>query len=191
MQDMAITFLGTGASQGVPMVACACAVCRSCNVKDKRLRTSLHLAVNGKSIVIDTGLDFRQQMLREKIDRLDAILFTHHHKDHTGGLDDIRGFYLQQQQKAIPVYARPSVITHLQQTHAHLFAKFRPPELPKLALNVLDNTPFYIDNLEIIPISLHHNRLAILGFRIGKFTYITDARHIEASEIEKIQGSEE
>ncbi|GAB4341658.1 MAG: MBL fold metallo-hydrolase [Flammeovirgaceae bacterium] len=187
---MKITFLGTGTSQGVPVIGCNCEVCNSLDFRDKRLRTSVHIEVDDLSLVIDTGTDFRQQMLRARITKLDAILFTHQHKDHTGGLDDIRPFYFKQGMKDIPIYADERVITALQKEYSYIFAEKKYPGIPSVELINIENKPFKINSLEIIPIQVMHHKLPIFGFRIKNFTYITDANYISPEEIEKIKGTE-
>jgi phosphoribosyl 1,2-cyclic phosphate phosphodiesterase len=187
---MKVTFLGTGTSQGVPIIGCNCEVCTSLDFRDKRLRTSIHIEVEDLSLVIDTGTDFRQQMLRTKVKKLDAILFTHQHKDHTGGLDDIRPFYFRQGMKDIPIYADERVVTALQKEYAYIFAEKKYPGIPSVELITIENKSFNIGSLEIIPIQVMHHKLPIFGFRIKNFTYITDANYISPEEIEKIKGTE-
>jgi phosphoribosyl 1,2-cyclic phosphate phosphodiesterase len=185
---MKITFLGTGTSTGIPYIGCDCEVCLSTDSKDKRLRTSIHIEIEGKSIVIDTGADFRQQMLRENIRQLDAILFTHQHKDHTAGLDDIR-VYNSLLKKDIPIYARFEVIEQLKREFAYAFAEQKYPGIPSMVTNYIDNQEFDIDGIKILPIEVMHYKLPVFGFRIADFTYITDANYIAPEELEKIKGS--
>jgi phosphoribosyl 1,2-cyclic phosphate phosphodiesterase len=183
-----ITFLGTGTSQGVPVIACSCNACTSIDPRDKRLRSSILIDSEGKSIIIDTGPDFREQMLRENIKNLDAILYTHEHKDHTAGLDDIRSFnYLRQ--KPMDVYAEPQVIRSLQMEYAYIFAEKKYPGVPQVEIHSIENQGFRIDGIDIIPIRVMHYRLPVLGFRIGDFTYITDANYISEVEKDKIIGT--
>ncbi len=187
---MKITFLGTGTSTGVPIIACTCATCLSDNPKDQRLRTALLLEYNGTHIAIDIGPDFRQQMLRAKVSTLDAILITHEHKDHTGGLDDVRPFNLWSK-KAMPVYATKEVQTILKQQYSYIFSAEAYPGAPRIDLISIDkNTPFEINSLPIVPIEVIHGKLPVLGFRIHNFTYITDAKYISNQELEKIKGTE-
>jgi len=189
MAPIKVTFLGTGTSQGIPMIACSCEVCQSNDTRDKRLRVSLHLDINGKSIVIDTGPDFRQQMLRESITHVDAVLYTHEHKDHTAGLDDIRGFnYFQK--TAIPLYAQSRVIEQLKREFAYAFDENKYPGVPDIQVHEIDENPFEIKEVLIKPIQVKHFLLDIFGFRIGDFTYITDANYIADEELEKIKGSQ-
>lgn len=184
---MVITFLGTGTSQGVPVIGCTCQVCQSLDFRDKRLRTSLHLQVEGKSLVFDTGPDFRQQMLRQRIHQLDAVIFTHEHKDHTAGLDDVRAYNFRQK-RDMPIYGHPRVIKQLKQEFAYAFATHRYPGVPLLEVHEIGNEPFSIDGTILLPIEVLHYQLPVLGFRIGDFTYITDANSIANVEKEKIKG---
>lgn len=188
MGPIKVTFLGTGTSQGIPMIACACEVCQSNDTRDKRLRVSLHLEIDGKSFVIDTGPDFRQQMLRENIKRLDAVIFTHEHKDHTAGLDDIRGFnYVQK--SAIPIYAQSRVIDQLKREFAYAFEETKYPGVPELQIHEIDEHPFEIGEVTFQPIPVKHFMLDIFGFRIQDFTYITDANFISEEAMEKLVGT--
>lgn len=185
---MIVTFLGTGTSQGVPVIACNCDVCQSIDFRDKRLRTSIHLEVSGQSIVIDTGPDFRTQILRERIKHLDAILFTHEHKDHTAGLDDVRSFNFAQKMD-MPIYADSRVITQLKKEFSYVFETEKYPGVPRLDVNEITNSPFEVNGVKITPIEVLHYKLPVFGFRIKDFTYITDANYISEKEIEKIKGS--
>jgi phosphoribosyl 1,2-cyclic phosphate phosphodiesterase len=186
-----ITFLGTGTSSGVPMIGCDCPVCRSLDPRDQRLRVSVHLAVAGRSLVIDTGPDFRQQMLRARITRLDAVLFTHEHKDHTAGLDDIRAFNFRQQQE-IPVFAEPRVIRQLRQEFAYIFAEQKYPGVPQVSLHPIasDTEPFDVLGLSVQPIRALHYRLPVLGFRIGGFVYLTDANYLAPETLDLLRGAD-
>lgn len=186
---MKITFLGTGTSQGVPVIACDCRVCTSTDRRDNRLRVSVLIEANGRSIVIDSGPDFRYQMLRAGVKHLDAILFTHEHKDHVAGLDDVRAFNFRQQSE-IDVFAHPRVQDALKQEFHYIFSAFKYPGIPRLELhNITDHQPFSVAGIEILPISVMHFQLPVYGFRIGDFTYITDAKTVSADEKEKIKGS--
>ena len=185
---MKITFLGTGTSQGVPVIGCDCDVCSSVDFQDKRLRSSIHVEWKGVSIVVDTGPDFRQQMLSNRIKRLDAILFTHEHKDHTAGLDDIRSFNFLQKMD-MPIYARQPVIDQLKREFSYIFAESKYPGIPLVELHLIQNNSFEVNGLEIIPIEVMHHKMSVLGFRFGDFTYITDANSISKLEMEKIRGS--
>ncbi len=185
---MQITFLGTGTSQGVPIIACPCAVCRSADAKDKRLRSSVLVEEEGKTFVIDTGPDFRQQMLREEVKMLDAILFTHEHKDHTAGFDDIRGFNFVQQ-KEMEVHASERVQQALKRDYSYIFTDFKYPGIPQINLHLLENKLTTIEGVDFLPIEVMHYKLPVFGFRINDFTYITDANYISETEKEKIKGS--
>lgn len=182
------TFLGTGTSQGIPVVACECAVCKSFDYRDKRLRTSIYIETENVKLVIDTGPDFRQQMLRERIKELDAILFTHEHKDHIAGLDDVRG-YNYSQQKDMPVFASKNVMEALHREFSYIFSDNKYPGIPRIEITELLNEPFEIKGERIIPIHVMHYKLPVFGFRIQDFTYITDANYISDEEMEKIKGS--
>ena len=184
---MKITFLGTGTSQGVPIIGCQCNVCRSTNNKDKRLRTSVHIEIDGLSIIIDSGPDFRQQILRENIYKLDAILYTHDHKDHTAGLDDVRAFN-HLQKKHMEVYAEDYVLKTLQKEFSYAFAKNKYPGVPKINLNQISNHKFKIENTIIEPIRGTHLKLPVLGYKINSFAYITDMNYISEIELEKIKN---
>jgi len=184
---MRVVFLGTGTSQGIPVIACDCRVCRSTNPKDKRLRSSILIQVGNVNLVIDSGPDFRYQMLRAKITHLEAILFTHEHKDHTGGLDDIRSFnYLSG--KPMDVYAEERVQQALKREYAYIFAEHKYPGVPEVILHTISDKPFEVAGIKIIPIRLLHHRLPILGFRIGNFAYLTDVKYISEEEKSKLSG---
>jgi phosphoribosyl 1,2-cyclic phosphate phosphodiesterase len=183
-----ISFLGTGTSSGVPMIACECEVCTSTNLKDKRLRSSILIKKNNTQIVIDTTPDFRYQMLRENIKQLDAVLFTHPHKDHIAGLDDIRAFNFITD-SAIDVYANELTQTALKREFQYVFAEKKYPGIPQINLCHIGEDGFTINDLNIIPIKVWHLHMPVLGFRIDDFTYITDANKIEPTEKEKIKGS--
>lgn len=185
---MNITFLGTGTSQGVPLIACLCEVCRSHDTLDKRLRTSVMVEVKNKVIVIDSGPDFRQQMLRENVMRLDALIFTHAHKDHIAGMDDIRAFnYISNQR--IEVYADEIVEKAIRREFPYIFDELKYPGVPEINLNLISNDHFIAAETPITPIQVLHYKLPVKGFRIGDFTYITDANFIAESEKQKIKGS--
>ena len=186
---MKITFLGTGTSQGVPVIACNCPVCLSKNSKDNRLRSSIMIEDKGKVIAIDTGPDFRQQMLREKVQHLDAVVFTHEHKDHIAGLDDVRAFNFKQK-KDMEVYASSATQVALKREFHYAFAENPYPGVPKINLNTIADAPFNIGDLELLPINVWHHKMPVKAFRIGKFTYITDANRIEEKELDKVMGSE-
>jgi len=181
-----ITILGSGTSQGVPVIACNCEVCSSNDPKDNRTRSSILIESKGKTLVIDTGPDFRQQMLREKVEDLDAALFTHEHKDHVAGLDDIRAFNFKKGGKAMEVYATPRVQEALKNEFSYVFAENKYPGVPELKLNTIDQQTIYIDDLSIVPIDVMHYKLPVKAFRTGGFAYVTDANFIAEQEKEKL-----
>ena len=185
---MKVTFLGTGTSQGVPVIACDCEVCQSLDFRDKRLRSSIFVETEKVNMVIDTGPDFRQQMLREGINRLDAVLFTHEHKDHTAGMDDIRSFNFKQR-KDMPIFARTQVLNQLKREFAYVFAQNKYPGVPQVAIHEIENRPFEVNGLRVTPIEVIHYKLPVFGFRIHDFTYITDAKTIAPEEVDKVRGS--
>ena len=185
---MKVTFLGTGTSQGVPVIACSCAVCTSADSRDKRLRSSILIQVEDKNIVIDSGPDFRYQMLRAGVTHLDALVFTHEHKDHTAGLDDIRAFNYKQGE-AINVYAHKRVQDALKKEFSYIFAHHKYPGIPQLDLFEIGHHPFEVAGVPFIPIEVMHFQLPVLGFRIADFTYITDAKTVTEVEKAKIKGS--
>lgn len=187
--NLKVTFLGTGTSQGVPVIACACHVCKSQDPRDKRLRTSVLLEWENRRIVIDSGPDFRQQMLREKVLGLDAIVFTHDHKDHIAGLDEVRAFNYINQWRA-QVYCSEEVEISLRREFHYAFSEVKYPGIPEIDIHRINDEPFEINGLNFTPIKVWHYNLPVFGYRIGNFTYITDANRIENSELEKIKGSE-
>ena len=184
-----ITFLGTGTSCGVPMIGCECRVCSSTEKKDKRLRSSIIVESETTCLVVDTTPDFRYQVLRAGVKKLDAVLFTHPHKDHVAGLDDVRA-YNYFQQKPIDVYANSLTEEALKREFAYAFSDKKYPGIPEINLNTIDDSPFYIGDIPVIPVLVWHLKMPVLGFRFGKFTYITDANRIDDAEKEKIKGSE-
>jgi phosphoribosyl 1,2-cyclic phosphate phosphodiesterase len=184
-----VTFLGSGTSQGVPVIGCDCEVCSSLDYRDKRLRSSVLIEVEGKSFVIDTGPDFRQQMLRESIKKLDAVVFTHSHKDHIAGLDDVRAFNFIQQ-KSMPIYGTRALHDHLKTEFYYAFANERYPGIPQLNLIEINERPFHIEGVTITPLPVMHLRMPVLGFRVGNFSYITDANSIPDDTLEKLNGTE-
>jgi len=186
---MKVTFLGTGTSQGVPVITCNCEVCRSTDKRDKRLRTSILIETEDKTIVVDSGPDFRCQLLRENVKDLDAVLFTHEHKDHIAGLDDIRPFnYLLH--KVIDVYATERVQLALKREFYYFFAETKYHGLPQVNLHQITNgQDFKIGESTITPFEVMHHLLPITGYRIGDFTYITDAKTVSDVSFEKIKGT--
>ena len=186
---MEITFLGTGTSQGVPVIGCNCDVCLSHNPKDKRLRSSVLINVDGNTLVIDTGPDFRQQMLRENVKNLDAVLFTHSHKDHTAGLDDIRSYNFRSK-KPMEVFCSHDVLSSLKMEFSYIFADFKYPGVPKVNINLIDESIFNFNNISITPIKALHHKLPVHGFRIKDFVYLTDISEISQEERKKILNAD-
>lgn len=184
-----ITFLGTGTSTGIPMIGCSCEVCTSANKKDKRLRTSILVESATTTIIVDTTPDFRYQMLRIHNTKLDAVLFTHPHKDHIAGLDDIRAYNFFQQ-KPMDVYANALTAEALKREFAYVFADKKYPGIPQINLHTIDETAFKIGDISVQPFTVWHHKMPVLGFRFGNFTYITDANKIEELVKEKIKGSD-
>ncbi len=185
---MKITFLGTGTSQGVPVIGCDCDVCRSLDYRDKRLRTSVHIEANGKSFVIDTGPDFRQQMLQENIKRLDAVIFTHGHKDHTAGLDDVRAYNFLQRMN-MPVYGQKQLLEQLRIEFYYAFEPQKYPGIPLLDLIEITDQPFEASGVTFTPLPVQHLHMPVLGFRINDFSYITDANFIPEETFKKLEGT--
>lgn len=186
---MKVTFLGTGTSQGIPVIGCGCEVCTSNDPKDNRLRTSVLIETGDKTIVIDSGPDFRYQMLRARVKDLDAILFTHEHKDHIAGLDDIRPFnYLLK--KDIEVYASLQVQEGLKREFSYIFSDVHYPGIPEINMHTISGDQnFSVGKTEVIPLDIMHYKLPILGFRMGDFTYITDAKTVPQSTVDKMRGT--
>jgi phosphoribosyl 1,2-cyclic phosphate phosphodiesterase len=186
--SLKVTFLGTGTSIGVPVITCDCPVCSSTDEHDKRMRTSVMLEVNGLTFVIDCGPDFRHQMLRQKVMNLDAVIFTHEHRDHIAGLDDVRAFnYVLN--KRIDIYGTPRVMEAIRIEFPYIFSESRYFGAPQLTVHPIDDQPFTIMGIEFIPILVMHEKLPVTGFRVGDFTYITDASYISDEELNKIKGS--
>ncbi len=182
-----VTFLGTGTSQGVPLIACGCPVCTSIDPRDKRLRSSILVESASTRIVIDSGPDFRQQLLREKTRKLDAVLFTHEHKDHIAGLDEVKAFNFLNKMR-MPVYATDRVQHALKREFAYIFSDEKYPGIPEVDLHSVDDAPFMIGDILLEPINVMHYRLPVKGYRINDFAYITDANFISEEEKRKLQG---
>lgn len=186
---MEVTILGSGTSQGVPVIACDCEVCLSSDPNDKRLRSSIMITLDNQNYVIDAGPDFRQQMLTHKVNSLEAVIFTHEHKDHIAGLDDVRAFNFKQQ-KDFDVYCNESVEKALKREYHYAFSDDKYPGIPLLKIHLIENKPFEVGNkLNVLPIQVMHYKMPVFGYRIGDFTYITDAKTISEKEIEKVKGT--
>ena len=185
---MKITFLGTGTSQGIPVIACDCKVCKSDNPKDNRLRTSVLIEVENQTIVIDTGPDFRQQMLRENVQKLDAIVFTHQHKDHVAGMDDVRAFNYKFK-KDMDLYCTAEVEEALIREFPYVFSTYKYPGVPEVKIHNIKNEPFTIGGVEVLPIEALHYKLSVFGYRIKDFVYLTDISAITEKEKEKMKDA--
>ncbi len=185
---MEVTFLGTGTSGGVPLIACQCPVCKSTDARDKRLRTSILIRDKELALSVDCGPDFRQQMLREDVRHLDAVLFTHQHKDHTGGIDDIRSFNFINQ-RPMEFYCDLPTEMGIKEQYSYAFTETDYPYLPKMNFNRIDTDPFRVGHLHIQPIEVMHAHMPVKAFRIGDFTYVTDAKTIAPDQLDKIRGT--
>ncbi|GAB4378006.1 MAG: MBL fold metallo-hydrolase [Salibacteraceae bacterium] len=189
MSAIKYTVLGSGTSMGVPVIGCKCDVCRSSDVKDKRLRTSLLIETDSTTVVIDCGPDFRQQMLSRDIDRLDGVVFTHEHKDHTAGVDEVRAFNFILN-KEVVFWATDRVEAALRHDYHYAFGDLKYPGTPSIRFSRVGDAPFEIGNMEFVPIHVLHHKLPVTAYRIGKLTYITDANFIPDEEWSKITGTE-
>lgn len=185
---MTVTFLGTGSSQGVPVIGCHCPVCMAIDKKNQRLRCSIWVQAGNTSVVIDAGPDFRYQMLRARVEQLDAIIFTHSHKDHIAGLDDVRA-YNYHQNKPMDIWATQETQAALRREFAYVFENASYPGIPQVQLHEINNHGFRIGDLEILPVFVKHYKMEVLGFRFGAFTYVTDANYIAPEERDKMRGS--
>ena len=184
---MKVKFLGTGTSQGIPVIGCKCDVCISKNVKDKRLRSSVYIEKGDYNFIIDTGPDLRQQVLKNNISKLDFVLYTHAHRDHVSGIDELRSFNFIQK-KAISAFGNYQLVNQLKKDYSYIFSGLKYPGLPNINLKVIKNQ-FEFDGIKINPIEVYHHKLKILGYRINNFTYITDAKTIKKNELKKIDNS--
>lgn len=185
---MRITILGSGTSQGVPVIGCKCPVCQSSDERDKRLRCSILLELNGKNYVIDSGPDFRQQMLANKVDALEGLLFTHEHKDHIAGMDDIRAYNFLQK-KPMNIYCSEEVLVALAREFYYVFNGDNYPGIPKVDVHIIKNEPFALEGRSIVPIQAMHYNMPIFGYRFNDFVYLTDAKTINAEERDKMRGA--
>lgn len=187
---MTITFLGTGTSQGVPVIACNCAVCRSQDPRDRHLRTSALVQTDaGENLLIDIGPDFREQMLRQQVTHLDGILVTHAHRDHVAGLDDIRSFnYVQR--RHMNLYANAEALTAIRRDYHYIFEPHEFPGLPEADLHEVGDAPFRVGSVTVVPVHAMHKTLPVLGYRIGGLTYVTDANYIAPQELDKMRGTD-
>lgn len=186
--NLKITILGSGTSHGVPVIGCNCNVCTSVYKKDKRLRSSILIEKNDKKIVIDTGPDFRTQMLREKIKNINAIIYTHEHKDHIAGLDDIRAFNFNNKNKEIPLYCDIRVKKAIERDYYYAFIKNKFLGVPLIKTIKIDNNPFSIDNIDFQPILAKHYVLPVFGYKIDNFAYLTDVKTISEKEKNKLKN---
>jgi phosphoribosyl 1,2-cyclic phosphate phosphodiesterase len=186
---MKVVILGSGTSQGVPIIGCKCETCTSDNPKDNRLRVSAFVETDGTKILIDTSIDFRQQLLRADISDLDAILFTHHHVDHIFGLDDLRQIN-QRHRKFVDVYGNKMTLDEIKVTFRYALDEelIRYMAVPLMNFNYIENSDFFIKKVKVTPVEVYHGRIKILGYRIGNFAYITDCSEIPDSEMEKLYG---
>ncbi len=186
---MKVTVLGTGTSQGIPVIACNCKVCQSIDPNDNRLRCAILVEVGDIRLLVDAGPDFRQQMLKHRVNNLDAVLLTHEHADHIFGLDDIRSFNWIRK-APMDIYCEKRVAENLKTIFNYAFAEIKYPGTPQMDLIPIDGKPFQIQGIEVIPIRLYHHKLPVYGFRFGKFAYLTDFNRIEPDELEKLKGLE-
>lgn len=187
---MVVTVLGSGTSQGVPVIGCDCPVCCSKDPRDKRTRTSIMIQTDRVTVVVDAGPDFRQQMLREGVDHLDAVFITHEHKDHIGGLDDVRPFIFKQQNNPMPLYVDKTALPEIKREFSYAFKEHLYPGAPTFEVHLIDETPFVFGDLYVEPIKLKHYTLTSYAFRIGKFAYVTDFNEISKKALSRLEGVE-
>lgn len=187
---MLITILGSGTSQGVPVIGCNCPVCQSRDPRDRRTRTSLLIRTDQVTVAIDAGPDFRQQMLREGVDHLDAVFITHEHKDHIGGLDDVRPFIFRQENRPMPLYVAETALPEIKREFSYAFEEELYPGAPSFDVHLIDETPFDFGDLHVQPIRLRHYTLTSYAFRMGKFAYVTDLSELSDQAFEKLKGVE-
>ncbi len=187
---MVVTVLGSGTSQGVPVIGCDCPVCRSKDPRDKRTRTSIMVQTDRVTVVVDAGPDFRAQMLREGVEHLDAVFITHEHKDHIGGLDDVRPFIFKQQNTPMPLYVDKTALPEIKREFSYAFKEHLYPGAPTFEVHLIDETPFTFGDLYVEPIKLKHYTLTCYAFRMGKFAYVTDFHEISKKALSRLEGVE-
>ncbi len=187
---MIITVLGSGTSQGVPIIGCQCPVCQSTDPRDRRTRTSLLIRTDAVTVVVDAGPDFRQQMLREGVTHLDAVFITHEHKDHIGGLDDVRPFIFSQGNHPMPLYVSETALPEIKREFSYAFEEHLYPGAPTYEVHLIDETPFDFGDLHVEPIRLKHYTLTSYAFRFGRFAYVTDLSEISDAAIDRLRGVE-
>lgn len=185
---MLITVLGSGTSQGVPVIGCHCPVCRSKDPRDKRTRTSILIRSDRVTVAVDAGPDFRQQMLREGVERLDAVFITHEHKDHIGGLDDVRPYIFKQGNKPMPLFVDKTALPEIKREFSYAFKEHLYPGAPTYEVHLIDETPFDFGDLHVEPIKMKHYTLTCYAFRIGHFAYVTDLSEVSRHLVDRLRG---